>query len=54
MKLQRIFDIVPNKMIDHIGAREVRVQTTGAEKRNATVVLTVMADGKKPPPMVIF
>ena len=48
------FDIVPNKTIDMVGAREVHVRTTGAEKRYVTVVLTVMADGKMPPPMVIF
>lgn len=48
------FDIVPNKMIDKVEVREVRVHTTGAEKRHVIIVLTVTADGKIQPPMVIF
>lgn len=48
------FDIVPNKMIYNVGARKVCVRMTGAAKRHVTVVLTVMADGKMLPPVVIF
>ena len=48
------FDLVSNKVVDRKGAKDCRVITTGAEKRHVTVVLTVMADGQMPPPMIIF
>ena len=48
------FDLVPSRTIERTGAKEVLVHTTGADKRHLTVVLTVTADGKMPPPMIIF
>lgn len=48
------FDFVPSKVVSRKGAKDCRVITTGSEKRHVTVVLTVMADGRMPPPMVIF
>ena len=48
------FDLVPSKVVSRKGAKDCRVITTGSEKRHVTVVLTVMADGRMPPPMVIF
>ena len=48
------FDLVPNKVVDRVGSKDCRVITTGSEKRHITVVLTVMADGQMPPPMVTF
>lgn len=39
--------------MDRKGAKHCGVITTGTEKRNVTV-LTVMADGQMPPPMIIF
>ena len=48
------FDLVPNKVVDRVGSKDCWVITTGSEKWHITVVLTVMADGEIPPPMVIF
>ena len=48
------FDLVPSRTIERMGEKEVLVRTTGADKRHLTVVLTVTADGKMPPPMIIF
>ena len=48
------FDLGPSRTIERMGAKEVLVRTTGADKRHLTVVLTVTADGKMPPPMIIF
>ena len=48
------FDIVPSRTIVKKGVKEVRVRTTGAEKRRVTVVLACTASGKTLPPMIIF
>ena len=48
------FDLVPSRTIEKTGAKDLLVRTTGADKRHLTVVLTVTADGKMPPPMIIF
>ena len=48
------FDISPNKTVDRIGVPEVIELTTGTERRQITVVLTTMANGRMPPPVIIF
>ena len=48
------FDMVPSRTIAKKGMKEVRVRTTGAEKRPVTNVLTCTASGKTMPPMIIF
>ncbi len=48
------FDMVPSRTIEKKGAKEVRVRSTGAEKRRVTVVLACTASGKTLPPMIIF
>ena len=48
------FNLVPNKVVDRVGSKDCRVITTGSEKQHITVVLTVMADGQMPPPLVIY
>ncbi len=48
------FDMVPSRTLDKKGVKEVRVKTTGAEKRRVTVVLACTASGKTLPPMIIF
>ena len=47
------FDLVPSRTIEKTVAKDVLVLTTSADKRHLTVVLTVTADGKMPPPMII-
>ena len=48
------FDIPPNKTVDEIGKQSIVINTTGHEKMNFTVVLSVCLDGSKLKPMVIF
>ncbi|CAJ0868728.1 11424_t:CDS:2 [Entrophospora sp. SA101] len=48
------FDMVGNLTIDKHGAKTVQVQTTGNDKNRFTCVLTILADGTKLPPIVIF
>lgn len=40
--------------VNEVGAREVRVRTTGYEKQRVTVMLCVTADGRKLPPYIIL
>lgn len=48
------FDMVGNLTIEERGAKTVQIRTTGNEKNRFTCVLTVLADGTKLPPIVIF
>ncbi|CAH1770491.1 4274_t:CDS:2, partial [Entrophospora sp. SA101] len=48
------FDMVGNLTIDKRGAKTVQVRTTGNDKNRFTCVLTILADGTKLPPIVIF
>ena len=40
--------------VEHVGARSVPMRTTGNEKSRFTVVLAVMADGRKLKPFVVL
>ena len=48
------FDIVENLTIENRDAKTVQIWITGNEKNRFTCVLTVLADGTKLPPIVIF
>jgi hypothetical protein len=48
------FDMVRSLTIENRGAKSVQIRTTGNEKNRFTCVLTVLADGTKLPPIVIF
>jgi hypothetical protein len=48
------FDLPRRFTVDERGFQDVRVDTTGAEKANFTVVLGITANGNKCPPMIIF
>lgn len=48
------FDMPNTRTIDARGVQRVKCKTTGHEKLRFTVVLTIMSDGKKLAPMVIF
>lgn len=48
------FDIVHNQTVEIKGKEDVAISSTGNEKTNFTVVLAVMANGDRLPPMVIF
>ena len=48
------FDMVGNLTIENCGAKTVQIRTTGNEKNQFTCVLTVLADGTKLSPIVIF
>ena len=48
------FDLIPGCTIDKKGRKEVRVRSTGSEKRHVTVVLTCTTSGEMLPPMIIF
>ena len=48
------FDLPKSRTVELKGAKEVSVSTTGHEKTNFTVVLSITYDGAKLPPMVIF
>lgn len=48
------FDMIPSRSLEKRGAKEVRVKSTGAQKRHITVVLACTGAGKMLPPMIIF
>jgi len=48
------FDMVGNLTIEERNAKTVQIRTTGNEKNRFTCVLTVLANGTKLPPIVIF
>ena len=48
------FDMPSSHTISKKGLREVRIRSTGAEKRRLTVILACTAAGFMLPPMVIF
>lgn len=48
------FDIVYGRTVDRVGADAVKIDSTGHEKSNFTVVLSVTAAGEKLKPMIIF
>jgi len=48
------FDMPTNRTVDAIGTDDIKIETTGAEKCNFTIILCATADGGKCIPMVIF
>lgn len=48
------FDMPSNTTVDDKGAKSVLVRTTGNDKSRITVMLCVLADGRKMPPYVIL
>jgi hypothetical protein len=48
------FDMPPSYTVDDSGAKSVAVKTSGHEKTHVTVILAVLADGRKLPPYVIL
>ena len=48
------FDMPSSRSLDARGVKTVKCKTTDHEKLRFTVVLTIMSDGKKLPPMIIF
>ena len=48
------FDMPSSHSVHKKGCREVRVRSTGAEKRQLTVILACTAAGHMLPPMIIF
>lgn len=48
------FDMPTNYTVDIVGTKTVSVKTTGNEKMRVTVMLTVLADGRKLPPFIIL
>ena len=48
------FDMVPGKTVGKKGVKEVRVRSSGAEKRRLTVVLSCAASGDMLPALAIF
>lgn len=48
------FDVVHGRTVDTMGVDSVRIDTTGHEKSNFTVVLSVTSSGEKLKPLIIF
>ena len=48
------FDIPPNRTINNMGEKTIKICTTGYEKNRVTVVLACCGDGSKIKPIVIF
>ena len=48
------FDNVPNRTVEQVGAKTVRVLTTGSEKKRCTVVLCISDTGEFLTTMIIF
>ena len=49
-----VFDTVPSTALNKCGEKDVRVKTTGGEKKRYTTVLSVSVAGEFLPTMVIF
>ncbi|CAN0431392.1 unnamed protein product [Ascophyllum nodosum] len=47
-------EVSVDTMLERIGAKDARIATAGKEKQRFTLVLAVMADGKKILPRIIF
>ena len=47
-------DMLPNSTVNKKGVKTILIKSTGHEKAHYTVILTVMADNTKQPPMLIF
>ncbi len=48
------FDMVPSKTLSKKGVKEVRIHSSGAEKRRLTVAMSCTASGKMLPSLTIF
>ena len=48
------FNMIPSRSLEKKGAKEVRVKSTGAQKRHITMVFACTGAGKMLPPMTIF
>ena len=48
------FDMPPNRTINNMGEKTIKIRTTGNEKNRVTLVLACCGDGSKIKPMVIF
>lgn len=48
------FDMPSNVTVNCKGEKSVHIKTTGNEKQRCTVMLAVLADGRKLPPYVVF
>ena len=48
------FDMLSNVTVNNRGTKSVPIKTTGNEKTRITVMLFVLADGRKLPPYVIL
>ena len=48
------FDMPASRTINKRGTRQIRVESTGAEKRHFTVILACTVSGKMLSPMMIF
>ncbi len=48
------FESIGNYSIDFRGRKTINVITNGKEKQRITVALTVLADGKKLPPLIVY
>jgi len=48
------FDMPPNRTVNNMGEKTIKIRTTGNEKNRVTVVLACCGDGSKIKPMVIF
>lgn len=48
------FDMPLTRTVEAVGAKQVKVRTTGNEKQRVTVMLACTADGRRLPPYIIF
>ena len=48
------FGMPPNRTINHMGEKTIKIRMTGNEKNRVTVVMVCAGDGSKLKPMVIF
>ena len=43
-----------NITISKIGEKSVKVHTFGGERLRVSLIISILADGEKPPPLIIF
>ena len=49
-----VFNLVPNKVVSMKGEKIVIVKTMGKEKIHCTVLLGILTNGSKLPPLIVF
>ena len=48
------FEMVTDTTVERIGRKKVNIKTFGGEKMRISIILTILANGEKLPPFIVF